>query len=58
MGAPETNVKAVLYADAEEIDIKSTIKKQKKHIHHIIPDNKIIRRIINLYNGLNLIPEK
>lgn len=51
MKLPETNNKAAL--DAEEVDIKSIINKRKKHIHYIMPDDRIIRRIIRLYNGLN-----
>jgi len=44
--------------DATEIKITSMIDKRKKYIHHIIPDNEIIKDIINLYNELNIIENK
>ncbi|MCK4423586.1 MAG: hypothetical protein KAV18_05905 [Candidatus Omnitrophica bacterium] len=56
MNIPEKNSKIAL--DATEIEITSIIDKRKKHIHHIIPDNKIIKEIINLYNELNIIENK
>ena len=56
INVPERNNKVAL--DAEEIDITSIIKGRKKHIHHIMPDTRIIRRIIRLYNRLNVVPRK
>ena len=56
MNIPEKNSKIAF--DATEIEITSMIDKRKKHIHHIIPNNKIIKDIINLYNELNFIENK
>ena len=53
---PEKNDKIAF--DATEIDITSSIKKVKKHMHHVIPDNKIVKEIIDLYNKLNVIENK
>ncbi len=56
MNISERNSKVA--RDATEIKITSTIKKREKRIHHIMPDNKIIKDIINLYNELNVIENK
>lgn len=56
MNIPERNSEVAF--DATEIEITSVINKRKKHIHHIIPDNKIIKDIINLYNQLNIMKNK
>ena len=56
LAIPGMNVKTAM--DAEEIDIQSVIKNREKHIYHIMPDDKIIRRIIDLYNRFNIIPKK
>ena len=56
MNIPENNSKVAF--DATEIEITSMIAKRKKHIHHIIPDNKIIKDIITLYDKLNIIENK
>jgi hypothetical protein len=50
MNLPERNMKTG--ADAEEIEITSVINGSEKHIHHVRPENKIIRRIIDIYKGI------
>jgi hypothetical protein len=51
---PEENMKSAF--DAQEIEITSIINHEKKHIHHILPDDRTIKHIINIYNELDYVP--
>lgn len=51
---PEENM--TMAFDAQEIEITSMINKGKKHIHHILPDSRTLKHIINIYRELNDVP--
>ena len=53
---PERNMKTG--ADAQEIEITSIIDKRRKHIRHIMPENRTIKHIINMYRELNDVPRR
>ncbi len=52
---PEKNMKTG--ADAQEIEITSSINKRNKQNRHIIPDNRTLKHIINIYRELNDVPK-
>lgn len=53
---PERNMKVAL--DAQEIEITSVIYKREKHIHHILPDDRTLKHIINIYHELDSVPRR
>jgi hypothetical protein len=51
---PNRNLEVVL--DGEKLEVTSVINKTYKHLFYVIPENKLVIRIIDLYHEMNFRP--